>query len=110
MQTKRIACLISALCLAACAGSSPQADPPGIILDEWEIRGELTTPAAEVTVANTGALPHNLVVEGIRTPDLRAGTIDTIDLSSLSPGTYRVVCDIAGHEEAGMVADLVVTG
>jgi FtsP/CotA-like multicopper oxidase with cupredoxin domain len=53
---------------------------------------------------------HNLVVVGtdIRTPDMNAGDTYTLDLAGLEPGEYEIICDIAGHEQAGMVGILTV--
>jgi plastocyanin len=69
-----------------------------------------------IELRNEGALEHALVV---KTPD---GTADWVHLHAAArgadsgtyqidePGRYPVLCTIAGHTEAGMVAELVVTG
>ncbi|MEX2252070.1 MAG: cupredoxin domain-containing protein [Acidimicrobiia bacterium] len=38
------------------------------------------------------------------------GQSATVEVSSIPPGTYQVVCAIAGHFSAGMVGRLVVPG
>lgn len=63
-----------------------------------------------LVVRNDGSIPHNLTVvdTDIATADLDPGSTETLDLSGLAPGTYRVVCTIPGHEQAGMVATLTI--
>ena len=64
-----------------------------------------------INVTNTGAVEHNLVVEDIaRSADLANGESDVVVLEDLPAGSYKVFCDIAGHEAAGMTTTLVVTG
>ena len=80
-------------------------------LSEFAIEGQLTVPAGTVTldVRNEGAIEHNLVVEGdARTPDLVSGESYQLALGELEPGTYELVCDIPGHEDSGMFANLTV--
>ncbi|HEX8804359.1 MAG TPA: multicopper oxidase domain-containing protein, partial [Acidimicrobiales bacterium] len=72
----------------------------------------VTVPAGgSLEVTNSGATPHNLTVEGtdIATADLEAGASDTLDLSSLPAGDYRLLCSIPGHADAGMTGTLTVT-
>ncbi len=38
------------------------------------------------------------------------GQSATVEVLSIPPGTYQVVCAIAGHYSAGMVGQLVVPG
>jgi uncharacterized cupredoxin-like copper-binding protein len=47
-------------------------------------------------------------VPGKGVPDLAPGESATLDLRGIEPGRYQVVCDLTGHEEAGMVTELVV--
>jgi FtsP/CotA-like multicopper oxidase with cupredoxin domain len=66
------------------------------------------TTGGGLDVTNDGSMQHNLAVEGtsLATPMLDAGGREHLDLSSLSPGTYTVFCQIQGHREAGMQAML----
>ena len=66
--------------------------------------------AAVLRVVNDGAVDHSLVVQGAGkgTPDLAPGEELTLDLSALEAGSYRVICDIAGHVEAGMETTLIL--
>lgn len=61
-----------------------------------------------VTYTNEGALAHTLVVKGQPGFKLSIGKSaeGTIELQA---GTYRLYCDLPGHESAGMHAELVVT-
>jgi manganese oxidase len=95
------------------AGSptQPTAQTVTYRLAEFSISGPLEiAPGPTVfEVINEGAIVHNLALEGgPKTPDLANGESARLDVGELSPGTYTIFCDIAGHREAGMVATLVV--
>jgi FtsP/CotA-like multicopper oxidase with cupredoxin domain len=62
-------------------------------------------------VVNGGTVPHNLSITGadIATSDLAGGESETLDLSSLEPGDYTMICTIPGHEDAGMTGTITVT-
>ena len=64
-----------------------------------------------VEVTNTGSVAHNLAVSGtdVATADLAAGESETLDLSSLEPGEYEIICTVAGHADAGMTGALTIT-
>lgn len=81
-------------------------------LAEFNFSGGLTAPAGQITVAltNVGSVDHNFKVRGgPESADVPSGGSGSLDLSSLTAGTYEVYCSIPGHEAAGMVAELVVT-
>ena len=63
-----------------------------------------------IDVHNDGAAPHNLAIEGsgLVTPMLNAGQTATLDLAGLAPGTYALICQVAGHSDAGMKGTLTV--
>jgi FtsP/CotA-like multicopper oxidase with cupredoxin domain len=42
------------------------------------------------------------------TPEIQPGEHATLEVSSLEAGTYRTLCTISGHEQAGMVGQLMV--
>ena len=65
-----------------------------------------------LSVHNDGAAPHNLAVEGtdLITPMIDGNQTAQLDLGSLAPGTYALLCQIAGHADAGMRGTLVVKG
>jgi plastocyanin len=61
----------------------------------------------EITYTNAGSVAHTLLVKGKSGFKLSVGDTDTGTIE-LTPGTYTLYCDIAGHEAAGMKADLTV--
>jgi plastocyanin len=96
--------------------ASPEAGSPNLAVTAGEWRFDpathLVRAGASVTlsVTNAGAQPHTFTVPELRidTGTVAPGT--TRDLSFTAPaepGAYRVICSLAGHEEAGMVGSLV---
>jgi uncharacterized cupredoxin-like copper-binding protein len=70
------------------------------------------TTSGGLDVQNRGKLEHNLMVEGqehLMTPMIAPGASKRLRLDGLGPGTYKVFCDVAGHREGGMQAELHVT-
>lgn len=68
-----------------------------------------------IELVKWGAIEHSLVVE---TPDgqrdwvhlhVPAGKTDAATYRLIEPRTYPIVCTIPGHEEGGMIGELVVT-
>jgi uncharacterized cupredoxin-like copper-binding protein len=73
---------------------------------------DLHAAAGSVAIhyTNGGAIPHTLVIEGVTGFKLdvpKGGDADTATVQ-LEAGTYRLYCDIPGHRQAGMEADLTV--
>ena len=62
----------------------------------------------EVTYTNGGSVAHTLLVKGKSGFKLSVGDTDTGAIE-LPAGTYELFCDVAGHEAAGMKADLEVS-
>jgi uncharacterized cupredoxin-like copper-binding protein len=110
----------------------------GISLNEWTITAEgggalSTVQAGEVLfeVHNDGAVPHELVIiktdtdpatftasggkvdeEGVgeligEVEEFPGGATET-GTFGLQPGTYALICNVAGHYEQGMYASLIV--
>ena len=94
-------------------GQSVSTAPVAVELSEFAITpATVTVPqGGSVSITNTGSMDHNLGVTGtpILSATLGSGGTGTLDLSSLSPGTYEFFCEIAGHRDSGMVATLVIT-
>jgi plastocyanin len=108
----------------ASPAASPQATAAGVTIIGydigWEYEGQRTAPGAPVDVPvtagatinlpNTGAAPHNFVVD--QPPilvDMPVGQTVTATLpADIAPGTYKFYCNIPGHEPAGMVGNLIV--
>jgi plastocyanin len=64
----------------------------------------------EFEYVNEGVIEHSLVVEGVDDFRLLVETRGDTDRGSveLEAGAYTVFCDVPGHAQAGMVADLEV--
>lgn len=119
-------------------GSSEKALADGVInghVKEWEVVLETDeVPAGEITfsIENQGSIEHEFLVaqtdidlgqiplEGDRfseeqegllmideIPEYAAGTTEELTVT-LEPGTYQLVCNIAGHYQAGMFTKLTV--
>ena len=84
-----------------------------IHLTEFALDPSSVTIASGGTLAvhNDGAVPHDLAIEGtdFRTPLVNAGETFNLKLTGLAPGTYNILCQVAGHAPAGMKGTLVVT-
>ena len=95
------------------SGSSSSADVTSIELTEFALSpASVTVPAGgSLEVVNAGTAAHNLSIvdSGIVTTDLAAGDTETLDLSSLAPGEYEILCEIPGHADSGMTGTLTVT-
>lgn len=92
-------------------------------LDEYRIAPQKVTARAgelRIVARNDGRLNHNLRVEFPRedpaTPERTVGGTPTARPNStvtgsvrLSPGTYRLACTIANHDDLGMWGELTVT-
>jgi len=69
---------------------------------------EADAGCVEITYANEGSVAHTLLIKGKSGFKLSVGDTDTGSIE-LTPGDYVLFCDIAGHEAAGMEADLTVS-
>ncbi|MET0727963.1 MAG: sulfocyanin-like copper-binding protein [Acidimicrobiales bacterium] len=69
---------------------------------------DATAGCIEIRYVNEGSVDHTLLVDGVDDFKLAVGDTDDGTLP-LDTGTYRVYCDISGHEAAGMTAELVVS-
>ncbi len=61
---------------------------------------------------NEGALSHNLTIRrlGVATETIQGDEQDRIHFAPEMRGTFRFVCTVPGHKEAGMVGSLTVVG
>jgi len=118
---------VSTLLVACGGGATPAASgttaPSGtreIQVDATEFKftpGDQTFKAGEkikVTVTNKGTVDHTWVLTDSGNKELFKMTIPvgktvSQDLTvPTTPGAYIIVCDIAGHKEAGMTAKATV--
>jgi manganese oxidase len=93
------------------AESAGQTITAGLSEYKVELSSAQVTPNSTITVTNAGTMTHNLGIKGtdLVTPDIPPGGSATLDLSSLEPGSYTVICTIAGHEAAGMKTRLTIS-
>lgn len=92
-------------------GSAGGTTAPTIGLAEFSVNpGAAEVPAgtSELIVQNNGSIQHNLTIEGSETPLIDGGDSSTLDISSLTPGTYKMYCSIPGHEAAGMKGSVTI--
>jgi len=112
--------LIVAGALSACGGSPTP--PPAVKTFAVEATEFAFAPNSftarvgdEVTfkVTNKGALEHNYVVfdpsgNEVGRITIAVGATATVKVKPTAAGAYAIVCDIAGHKVAGMLAALTV--
>jgi len=131
-QAMIAALVIGAVFLGACGGRQPAqqpAPPPAaeqpatpapssggrtvqVKMSEFKYEAQPRgVPAGAVTfeIENAGTVEHDFIIQGVDkgTEQLRPGQKATLTVD-LKPGTYTVVCNVAGHKEAGMTMELVV--
>lgn len=65
-----------------------------------------------LVLRNAGAIDHDLAVVGtnVGSPMLRSGETYELSLAGLSPGTYDIICTVAGHDSSGMRGTLTILG
>jgi Cu+-exporting ATPase len=63
-----------------------------------------------ISLRNDDPVFHDLEVEGLANVEVgaRAGQTSRIRIRIDTPGTYRIVCTVPGHADAGMVGTLIV--
>lgn len=123
--------LLAVLVLSACGGGPGTAELSVDMAEFMFEPAQLSVPAnAQVTLnlSNSGSLEHELVImkmgEEVTAPvnedtieekvfwehELGAGESETLQFQAPSePGTYQIICGIAGHLEQGMEGTLTVT-
>ena len=88
-----------------------------VTLKEWAIEPsniEVNAGMVRFVVENTGQFAHNMAfqIEGegtvAKTPNFKGGEGPQVLEVELEPGTYKMLCDIIGHPEQGMVGTLTV--
>jgi plastocyanin len=113
------AAVLAAVVLAGCGGSEPtvqaRAHRVEIELDDFLIRPQnVRADGGELTfaVTNRGRLGHNFRLrdegrEVVEITTLLPGESATAT-ARLRPGSYKMVCTVANHEQLGMTGRLVV--
>ncbi|MGQ0831074.1 MAG: multicopper oxidase domain-containing protein [Microthrixaceae bacterium] len=82
-----------------------------VSLTEFSLAPASVGVGGSLHVMNEGTLPHNLFIEGtdLKTGDIAGGDDEVLELGDLPAGTYTMYCNIAGHRDSGMHAELTVT-
>jgi mono/diheme cytochrome c family protein len=82
------------------------ADPNGQLLF---VNSTATAPAGELTITmpNESGVPHNIAIDGKGAGDVVEQGESTFS-ASFTAGTYKYICEVDGHEAAGMVGELTV--
>ncbi|MEX1071052.1 MAG: cupredoxin domain-containing protein [Anaerolineales bacterium] len=111
LQFAFLALLLAAL--AACS-STPQTLEITLVGEDimWAtetIYAKVGQPI-ELTLRNDGALDHNFVIEDLGIDILLSpGDIEVVPFTINEPGTILYICNIPGHEEAGMVGEIIIS-
>lgn len=127
MQFRRVMAMAGVLALAvsACGGDDDDAATPAG--DSGSGGGELSVIAEDISFPedtyradagtidvvyeNEGAIEHTLLIEGVDDFKLTVESRGDVDEGSveLEAGTYTIYCDVPGHQEGGMEAELEVS-
>ncbi len=87
------------------------ADPAGAL--RWD-RATYEATAGDITfvVSNPSSMQHQFTLEGngvtYRSKIFSSNTTNNFTVKALPAGEYQLICDYAGHKQAGMVARLIV--
>lgn len=112
--------VVMTVALAGCGGGGEEASPGGLVVKGGTMffdPVQITVQAGEevtVTMQNVGSSRtfHNWVVLGasqfISTSKVVGGEEASVTFTIDQPGTYTVICDVAGHREEGMEGTLIV--
>ncbi|MGI8730720.1 MAG: hypothetical protein ACR2LK_12170 [Solirubrobacteraceae bacterium] len=121
---------VTFVALAGCGESDPvRTDRPilRLTVDEYRINPQNSSVRPgriKITVLNTGRLTHNIVIQtpateprdrpmqvpGGRVKSMKPGEEAEPIKVTLAPGTYRIACTIANHDDLGQFGELVVEG
>ena len=113
-----LAVTVGVIVVVSSSGGGATKPPPfqgtivQLTLGDYSIEGNLTLSSGPVRLQafNAGGLVHNVGIRGVAiSGTIQHGKSFTLDVGVLAPGTYQLYCDIVGHVDHGMVADLVVT-
>jgi len=122
--------LALALVTTACGGNGSDANGSGsgdraaaassfeVSLKEFAIAPEsIDAPASSpltFTVSNDGTTTHTFAVQTdvkvYETQEIDAGATATLSVPALDAGTYKTYCTVPGHEDLGMIGQLLVGG
>ena len=99
--------------LAACGGEKPE--PLALTLVAQDIRFDVNTLTVKagqpvvLTYTNEGVIDHSLQIDGVLAEQkVRPGQTQRFEFEIQTPGTYKYLCALPGHEQAGMLGTLTV--
>ncbi len=107
--------------LSACGGgggSSSGAKEYKVTATEFKYNpGDQTFKAGskvKVTMSNQGGVDHTWVLSDSDGKELfklevKVGKTGSAEFTAPAAGTYNIICDVAGHKEAGMTAKATIT-
>ena len=131
---KKVLPVLFTLLLAACT-SGQATTKITITVKEFAFDPNIITVTAgepvELTFINEGAVEHDFAVEVIPVTDVStsggsdhhisgdhskyalhtstpAGETSTLTFTPTEPGTYKIICSVPGHLDAGMTGELIV--
>jgi hypothetical protein len=125
------ACLAAAtIAVGGCGESKPVRTAQPVVriaLDEYRIIPQNISARPgrlKIDVRNVGRLTHNLAIQrpprhvGDKPEDVPGGRVQSMQPGevaapikvTLAPGTYRLVCTIANHDDLGQYGKLVIEG
>jgi uncharacterized cupredoxin-like copper-binding protein len=99
--------------LAACS-STPKPLKITLVAEDimWsthEVHAKVNQPV-ELTIRNDGALDHDIVIADLDVDILLSpGTTHVVNFTVDHATTIQYICSIPGHEEAGMVGEIIIT-
>ena len=138
MLRKILSVVAFALLLSACGGASQPSTEITLDASDFSYSPvSVTVPAGEsvlLTLKNSGAVEHDFVIEKIDVKSVlkkdsgsqahhahgeemnvdlhisaQPGDTSVLEFTVSEPGKYTFFCSVAGHKEAGMLGELVVT-
>ncbi|HTO01087.1 MAG TPA: cupredoxin domain-containing protein [Microthrixaceae bacterium] len=63
----------------------------------------------KLILSNNGAMAHDLAIGDLASEMIDPGGKGELDLKGLAPGEYTFICQVAGHEAAGMKGKITVS-
>jgi FtsP/CotA-like multicopper oxidase with cupredoxin domain len=104
---------------SASGASSPDsggsATTVDVTLSEFKISPDMISlplSGGTLRIHNAGSMVHNFSVPelGLKTADIQPGATTELKVSAAAAGTYKILCEIAGHAASGMTASLMLGG
>ncbi len=108
--------VLLAIALTACGGGASGGSAPlNLTVTTTEFKFDPATINAapgqtiNLTVKNVGSVQHTWILAAANIKfTVDPGKSDTKTFTAPATGTYPIICDIAGHKEAGMQGQLIV--